>query len=131
MDARYGYYAKTSEEKEMLQHFQELLKEGNRNDPDEYIFSLNLSPGPVQINSEKITRRWKNHVKNKLGITADFYTLKHRFIDQLDAMSAAAPIIPLRNPAQEMAGHKSDKMTDVYAHGRASRERELLKKIKL
>ena len=28
MDARYGYYAKTSEEKEMLQHFQELLKEG-------------------------------------------------------------------------------------------------------
>lgn len=28
MDARYGYYAKTPEEKEMMQHFQELLKEG-------------------------------------------------------------------------------------------------------
>lgn len=28
MDARYGYYAKTSEERDMLFHFQELLKEG-------------------------------------------------------------------------------------------------------
>ncbi len=28
MDARYGYYARTTEEREMLVHFQELLKEG-------------------------------------------------------------------------------------------------------
>jgi integrase len=45
--------------------------------PDDFIFSLDLVPGKRCILPEYVTRRWKKIVKNKLGITADLYSLKH------------------------------------------------------
>lgn len=116
-----------------LPYWRDLLQEGNPNDPDEYIFSKGLKPGPTQINSAQITRRWKKHVKNStkikdengkiVKVTADFYTLKHKFIDELDAREDGT--------AQTFANHKSDKITGVYATGRAARKNDKLKKIKL
>jgi hypothetical protein len=64
-----------------------------------------VKPGLVPIAPEQITRRWKIHVKSKLvikdrkvteksklekndteyqPITADFYALKHLFLDKVD-----------------------------------------------
>lgn len=45
--------------------------------PEDYLFSKGLRPGPVKIDASQINRRWKRWVKDKLGITADFYSLKH------------------------------------------------------
>lgn len=106
-----------------LPFWTELLAEGNPNDPDEYIFSTGLIPGPKQINSAQITRRWRRHAKKKFGITADFYTLKHRFIDKLDQLEDGT--------AQIFANHKSDKMTGVYATGRTSRKNDKLKTLRV
>lgn len=123
-----------------LPYWEELLADGENPDAEDFIFSRYLKPGKMPINPVRITQRWKrivkesNDIKDENGmvvkITADFYTLKHRFIDQLDALHSNAPIIPL-NPAKAMASHKSDKMTAVYATGRTSRKNEELKNIRI
>lgn len=41
------------------------------------MFSKGLVPGPTAISYKQITRRWERHVKDELGITADFYAFKH------------------------------------------------------
>lgn len=123
-----------------LPYWKSLLDDGNHKDPDEFIFSVGLIPGPTQINSAQITRRWRRHVKNStkikdesgkiIKVTADFYTLKHKFIDELDALNDMQTD-RLNNPAKLIASHKSGKMTEVYATGREARKREYLKNIKL
>ena len=79
----------------------ELLEGAKEN---EYIFSIGLNPGEKQIIREQITRRWNMHVKKKLGITADFYSLKHL---NLDEISGALDI----EAAAMMAGHTSPVIT--------------------
>lgn len=49
----------------------------------EYLFSADLRPGPVAINERQVTRRWRVHVKEKLGIQADFYSLKKKFTTEV------------------------------------------------
>lgn len=59
----------------------------------QYIFSVGLLPGENPIRRDQISKRWRVHVKTKLGITADFYALKHSNLDELTAskgMEAAA-----------------------------------------
>jgi len=60
---------------------------------DDYLFSKHLQPGKEMINMEQINRRWKRHVKDKLNITADFYSLKHLHTQlvarQLDVKTAS------------------------------------------
>lgn len=59
----------------------------------DYLFSKDLLPGKHMINMEQINRRWKRHVKDKLGVTADFYSLKHLHTQliarQLDTKTAS------------------------------------------
>ncbi|GEO08788.1 tyrosine-type recombinase/integrase [Segetibacter aerophilus] len=59
----------------VLPLWEELINESK---PDEYIFHRRLKPGGKKpIRRDQITRRWLQHVKQPLGITADFYSLKH------------------------------------------------------
>jgi integrase len=51
---------------------------------EDFVFSKGLQPGPVAINPWQITRRWRTHVKEKLGIQADFYSLKALNTDETD-----------------------------------------------
>lgn len=88
-----------------------------------FVFSDSLKPGPRLIRYEQITRRWREHVKIKLGIKADFYSLKHLNLDEtaeaLDIQAAAA-----------MAGHKTTIITmKHYALGEKERAMERLKKV--
>ena len=59
----------------------------------EYLFSVALNPGTKQIQPYQITKRWYRLVKQKLGIEADFYSLKHlhttEVVDLLSAEEAA------------------------------------------
>lgn len=45
--------------------------------PEDYLFSKRFQPGALPINPRQIGRYWKRWVKRLLGITADFYSLKH------------------------------------------------------
>ena len=112
--------------------------------PEDYLFSEGLVPGLKSISSRQITIRWRKHVKAKLVfykdevrekaeldkfgikdyelITADFYSMKHTFLDLLDEVHA-------ENTAQEMAAHRSGKITKVYAVGSVKRKNERLKQI--
>ena len=103
-----------------LPFWEELLKGCDKND---YIFSKGLIPGKVSISPRQITNRWERWVKIPLGITADFYSLKHLNLDEtaalLDIESASA-----------MAGHTSTVITmKHYAHGEKERSHQRLKSV--
>lgn len=85
-------------------HALEIWAEACEGAPDNhYIFSKKLKHGPVAIDEWQVYKRWRVHVKQKLGIEADFYSLKHlhttKIIDHYNTDLAAA-----------INGHKSDKM---------------------
>ncbi|KAA1243012.1 hypothetical protein F0000_22890 [Aquimarina sp. RZ0] len=70
---------------------------------DDYLFSNDLTPGEKSISERQIARRWKRHVKDKLNIQCDFYSLKHLHIDIITAREGV-------KTAAIINGHKSDKM---------------------
>ncbi len=103
-----------------LDLWKEVVATGNETD---YVFSDGLKPGPRLIRYEQITRRWREHVKVKLGIKADFYSLKHLNLDEtaeaLDIQAAAA-----------MAGHTTTVITmKHYALGEKERAMDRLRKV--
>ena len=98
----------------------ELLNEGVKGD---YLFSVGLVPGSKNIRPDQITRRWKRHVKDKLNITADFYSLKHLHTDMI------AEKVNL-DMASAVNGHKSNTMAEHhYAVGHKKRILNNIKKL--
>ncbi|WNI34702.1 hypothetical protein [Chryseobacterium sp. SG20098] len=111
---------------------------------DDFLFSKDLRPGPVQIDSKQIDRRWRTNVKlandiidpitkKAIKIEVNFYTWKHMFLDKLDELqnnAELAPIVPI-NLAQGMANHLSPETTGKYTLGKQNRNNEYLKKIDL
>lgn len=90
---------------------------------NDFVFSVGLVSGPEDIRREQINRRWKSHVKDKLGITADFYSMKHSNLDETSELLSLGD-------AAIMAGHTNTKMVEqVYAVGENARAMERLKKI--
>jgi integrase len=107
---------------EVLPQWAEIYSEAK---PGEYLFSVGLKPGERMIRPEQITRRWKRHVKDKLGITADFYSLKHLFLDNVAALFDI-------EAAQKAAGHSTPVITmNHYALGEKERQHNLIKKVKI
>ncbi len=91
--------------------------------PDDFIFSKGLEPGKSEIKSYQITKRWNRHVKKKLGIKEDFYSLKHLNLDQ------TAECLGIKD-ASAMASHGSIEITSkYYAIGEKQRQNERLKNI--
>lgn len=90
---------------------------------DLYVFSVGLVPGPKRIRTDQINKRWMRLVKKPLGITADFYSLKHSNLDEVSEMLSISD-------AAAMASHTNTAMIEkVYATGQAERKHERLKKI--
>lgn len=91
--------------------------------PEEYIFSHDLKPGPAKNDAIQINRRWNKYVKKRLGITADFYSLKHLHSTEIvtlkDVKTAAA-----------MNSHKGEGMViNIYDTMQEQRKHEELKGI--
>ena len=90
-----------------------------RNEPF-IIQQLNHLPEPEH---EQITRRWKRHIKDKLGIEADFYSLKHLNTDETAALLDLG----------DAAAHNSHTSTVItlkhYAFGEKARQQERIKKV--
>lgn len=100
-----------------VKFWQMALKEAK---PGEYLFSEGLIPGPRKILRRQITHRWKVHVKDKLGIEADFYSMKHSNLDELAASYGI-------EAAARAAGHRTTEMVvKHYAIGQHDRELELV-----
>ncbi|WP_346318162.1 hypothetical protein [Chitinophaga sp. YIM B06452] len=95
-----------------------------------FIFGTGLSPQRQlkPIREEQVTRRWNTHVKKKLGITADIYSLKHRrttkdvdkFIDQ--AISQA------QQKAAQKNSHTSTAMVKSVYDVKSGRRRQEIKR---
>jgi site-specific recombinase XerD len=90
---------------------------------EDFIFSKYLEAGKTSIRPEQITRRWKRHVKDKLGIEADFYSLKHLNTDETAALLDLG----------DAAAHNSHTSTVItlkhYAFGEKARQQERIKKV--
>ena len=92
---------------------------------NDYLFSLDLMPGTKKINREQITKRWETHVKSKLKIKADFYSLKHLFLtevtEKLNDIQAAL-----------LASHTTTSMVNkVYDVNNSSRKFEQLRNVNI
>lgn len=95
----------------------------NEAEPGQYLLWHGLKPGSGNkpIREEQITRRWRRHAKKKFGITADIYSFKHTYLDEV----AAAEGI---EKAREVAGHSTKVVTMLYAQGEKEREHERKKR---
>ncbi len=118
-----------------LPFWREVIKECKSE--EDYLFSKGLKPGKVAIAARQISIRWRRHVKIKFKtlfnreITADFYALKHLFLDKLDSKQYQISNAP-DNLAQTMASHRSPNITNrVYLVHKKKRERDFLKTIKV
>lgn len=105
---------------DILYLWQELLKDSPS---DHFIFSVGLKPGLKSISRAQLTRRWLNHVKKKLGITADLYSNKHlrstNISEKLGTKTAA-----------ELNSHTSESMViNIYDTAYNKRKLERLKNI--
>lgn len=73
-----------------LPFWSDISQECNAGD---FVFSIGLRPGQTLIKPYQVTKRWYRLVKKKIGITADFYSLKHlhttEVVDMLDENEAA------------------------------------------
>lgn len=90
-----------------------------------YLFHKNLTFGIADkpIRADQISRRWKIHVKDKLAIEADFYSLKHSNLDEISELLSI-------QDAAKMASHTTTRMVEKhYAIGEEQRQFERLKNI--
>ena len=75
--------------------------------PNQYLFGRGLEPDDVPIDPWQISKRWREHVKKKLNIDADFYSLKHlHTVKVIEAYNAEV--------AANVNGHKSTAMNDRH-----------------
>lgn len=89
----------------------------------DYIFAKFLEPGTIPICASQINKRWRRKVKIGMGISADFYSLKHSNIDETAALLDI-------NAAAAMAGHSTPIITlKHYALGEKERQHERLKTV--
>ena len=101
-----------------LEYWKEVCEECKS--PDDYLFSLNFVPNKKIGHTEIVTRFWKRNVKDKLGVDADFYALKHYMLDNLDS-----------DTAMLLASHTNKNTTAIYQVNKAKKDREMLKQLKI
>lgn len=110
--------------KTVLPLWREIVKDAK---PNDYIFSVGLKPGPKLIRREQFSRRWRLHVKKKLGINVQLYSLKHlnttQVMDELDRFY---------NPAKDVArmnAHNEAMVVSIYDKNNKSRRDSKIKNI--
>jgi site-specific recombinase XerC len=129
--------------------WQELID--NCKNENYYLFGKNLEPSETPIQAYQITKRFKRLIKDKMvfkdgilidkielesndidfkSITADFYSLKHLFLDEIDRITNELSFQNL-NFAKGMASHTTGITESVYLTGRGNRNNEVLKNMKI
>lgn len=99
---------------------------------NQFVFSQGLKPGDKSINPKQVSRRWRTHIKGVkdkdgniiggLGVTADFYSLKHLHTDEV------SNLLTLEEAGRHNS-HTSTSTTMIYAVNEKERQAERLKKL--
>jgi integrase len=98
----------------------EILKDANQND---FVFSEQLKAGLKQKKSDYVSKWWYRHIKDKLKIKADFYSLKHTNLDEISILLSI-------EDASKMASHTNLQTTQrFYLFGEAERQHQRLKEV--
>lgn len=79
----------------------------NASDINDYIFSYNFCPGPTKIQARQVSNKWRKYIKNRLGITKNFYKLKSLHTTRVISLYD-------KNLAAGLNGHKSTKMNEEH-----------------
>jgi integrase len=108
--------------KNVLPFWSEIISECTSD--NDYLFTRGLRPSLVPTQPYQITKRWKRLIKDKHSVTADFYSLKHLFLDELDRASNTSLSL-----SKGMANHQTNITETVYLVGRESRKNEALKEL--
>lgn len=125
---------------------------------EDYLFTRGLKPSLIATQPYQITKRFKRLIKDKLVfkngeliykselepfdnnytlITADFYSLKHLFLDELDRIANEQIKIAGKLMKSDIdlpkfiAGHTTDVTERVYLFGRQGRKNDILKNTSL
>lgn len=100
--------------------------------PEDYVFSIGLTPGLKPINAKQVTRRWNEHIKKKLGIDKNFYWLKHTHTTEI--RTELEKVIPEQQALQQVADHNSHTsgamVVKIYDVDNDKREHKKVKGIK-
>lgn len=84
--------------------------------PTDYVFSKGLIPGSQPINPKQITRRWYKWVKTKIGIEADWYSLKHMHTTEVVNLLGTAGAADFNNESEKMITKHYDILADDRKH---------------
>ena len=76
-------------------------------DKDDFVFSINFTPGPQKIAARQVSNKWRKYVKDRLNISVNFYALKHLYTTKVISLYD-------RKIASGINGHKSSIMNDQH-----------------
>lgn len=123
-------------EDEVLPLWNEIIKEADELEVKPglklYLFAEDLRPTYREkpIRMEHVTRRWQRHVKIKLNVTADLYSLKHlRTTSDIDTMVDAA-IEEATKKAAKKNSHTSTAMVEKVYDVNKGRRAAIIRKLK-
>jgi integrase len=100
---------------------------------NDFVFSLNLMPGKRSIRPEYPTRQWRKHVKIKLGVKANFYSLKHLHTTEVEDYLETMNLTPaeINKAAADHNSHTSEAMVvSIYDVKQQQRKHNRVKGIK-
>jgi integrase len=102
--------------------------------PDDYVFSKGLLPGPKPIRPEQVGRRWRVHIKKKLGIDSRQYDLKHlhttEVINELEKLKAELSFDPVMAAAEHNSHTSGAMVRKIYDVDNDKREHNKVKGLK-
>lgn len=101
-----------------MSYWESLMAECSK---DDFVFSVGLKPGPKQIQPYQITKRWYRLVKKKIGIEADFYSLKHLHTTEI------VDLLSEREAAKHNEHTSTAMVAKIYDIGRDSRQHNKVK----
>lgn len=86
---------------------------------EDYLFSLAFQPGSRRIDSSVVTKTWNRHVKKRLGINVDLYSLKHLHTTEvLDIRDNAEGLKEIAEHNAHLSTAMVVKIYDVNQEGR-------------
>lgn len=102
--------------------------------PNDYIFSKGLRPGPKPIRAEQTGRRWRLHIKKKLGIDSRQYDLKHlhttEVINELEKLKSELTFDPVMAAAEHNSHTSGAMVRKIYDVDNDKREHNKVKGLK-
>lgn len=102
--------------------------------PEDFVFSRGLLPGPKAIRPEQFTRRWREHVKKKMGISSRMYDLKHlhttEAINELEKLKSELSIDAVRLAADHNSHTSTAMVRNIYDVDNDKREHKKVKGLK-